>query len=143
MNCYYKDFSSTSAFKMTRMTQLAIIASLLIGGNAFADADEPPLFVEKSGVDAGNCQSAAEPCRTIGYALQRVGKNGQIRVGSGAFEVPEISDVVYMMSGAIEVKSNSDDSTLVGIPPEFAAEFGDNVTYTDSSTISYGKKPME
>ena len=131
MSCYYRHFSKTSAFKMTRISlltlPLTIAALFVLSGAALADSDDPPLFVGKTGVDAGDCQSAAAPCRSINYALKRVGKNGQIRVGDGAFEVTDISDIIYMMSGAISVKGSYEagtESTLVGIPPEFAAELG-------------------
>lgn len=95
-----------------------------ISAIAFADSDEPPLFVMASGSDTSDCKTAASPCQTIRYALDRVGKNGQIRVGQGSFEIGDISDVVYMLSGAIDVRGSYIDgkrSTLIGVPSEFAA----------------------
>ena len=111
---------------MTRSAILAISTGVLlsISNLVFADSDEPPLFVVATGSDTGDCQTAASPCQTLRYALDRVGKNGQIRVGQGSFEVSDVSDVVYMLSGAIDVRGSYIDgkrSTLIGAPSEFAA----------------------
>lgn len=127
MNSYYRDFCKDSVLHMTRlfvpvMTALAVLS---FGSTAMADSDEPPLFVVEKGSDAGNCQSMAAPCRTIAYALQQVGKNGQIRVGGGSFELSDVADVVYLLSGAIDVRGSyatGSRSTLIGVAPEFAGD---------------------
>jgi len=120
---------------MTRIFPPVIAASLLalVGVSADADDPEPPLFVAVSGADSGNCQSAAAPCRSIDYALQRVGKHGQIRVAEGTYELAAVENVVYLLSGAIDVHGGYRESdqfairsgartTLVGAPSEYAAE---------------------
>lgn len=88
-----------------------------------ADTEEPPLLVTLSGSDSGNCQDTLSPCRTLAYALRQVGKNGQIRVGHGSFELPDVADVIYLLSGAIDVRGSYAEgsrSTLIGVPSEFA-----------------------
>ncbi|MGI9232295.1 MAG: choice-of-anchor B family protein [Woeseiaceae bacterium] len=120
---------------MTRYLLGVLPAIALLGsfGAALADSDEPPLFVASDGIDSGSCQDAAAPCRTIDYALKRVGKHGQIRVADGSFELANVEDVVYLLSGAIDVRGGfrrSDEfaasagaaSTLIGVPVEFADE---------------------
>jgi len=127
MNSYYTDYYKDSVPHMTRlflpiMTALAVLS---FGSAAMADSDEPPLFVAATGTDAGNCQSVTTPCRTIPYALGQVGKNGQIRVGSGSFELSEVADVVYLLSGAIDVRGSyamGSQSKLIGVAPEFAGD---------------------
>lgn len=112
---------------MTRISLLLILALGLFppARLAIADDRDPPLFVTTSGVDVGNCQDANAPCQSIPYALQRVGKNGQIRVGDGTFALTASADIVYLLSGAIDVRGSympGSRSTLTGVPPEFASE---------------------
>jgi len=126
VNSYYKDFSTVPVPHMRRfrLPALAALLSLLFAGGVMADVDDTPLFVAASGNDTGLCQSEAKPCRTLGFALQRVGKNGQIRVGDGSYELSEPADVVYLLSAAIDVRgsyANGAGSTIVGVPPQFAA----------------------
>jgi choice-of-anchor B domain-containing protein len=112
---------------------VAVVSTLAISSVALADNDQPPLFVAPSGMDSGSCQDVASPCRTISYALKRVGKNGQIRVAEGSYALAEVEDVVYLVSGAIDVRGGfrqtdrfavrtGAETTLVGVPFEFADE---------------------
>jgi choice-of-anchor B domain-containing protein len=104
---------------------LVILAIVPLTNTAIADSDEPTLYVTKIGRDTGNCQSETSPCRTIEYALDRVGKNGRIRVGDGSYALTDVADLVYMMSGAIDVRGSNAPgmrSTLIGVPQEFATE---------------------
>jgi choice-of-anchor B domain-containing protein len=108
---------------MTRFFRLAALATVILLSTTTvrSDSDEPPLFVASGGADTGNCEDAQSPCQTIQYALNRVGKNGRIRVGVGSFELSNVADVIYMLSGSIDVRGIS-RPTLVGVPPEFAGE---------------------
>lgn len=120
---------------MTRRLCLAFLAfaAITVDGAVLADDDQPPLFVTTNGVDTGSCQEAASPCRSIGYALKRVGKNGQIRVAEGSYELAAVEDVVYLLSGAIDVRGGfrqtdsfsvrtGTETTLIGVPIEYAGE---------------------
>ncbi len=127
MNSYYRDFYKDSVPHMTRLILPAMtaLAVLSFGSAAMADDDEPPLFVVATGSDAGNCQSVTAPCRTIAYALEQVGKNGQIRIGGGSYELSDVADVVYLLSGSIDVRGSyaiGSRSTLIGVAPEFAGD---------------------
>ena len=113
------------------LAPLFAMAAFAFHVSAVADGDEPPLFVAPGGVDEGSCQDAAVPCRSIDYALKRVGKNGQIRVAEGSFELGNAEDVVYLLSGAIDVrggfrardrfaKRGALETTLIGVPDEYA-----------------------
>ncbi|HNP65165.1 MAG TPA: choice-of-anchor B family protein, partial [Woeseiaceae bacterium] len=98
---------------------------LLFSAMAFGDGDEPPVYVAVAGIDDGDCRQMARPCQSISYALRHVGKNAELRVGAGSFELTDSADIIYLLSGAIEVRGNYDTSsrsTLVGVPPEFASE---------------------
>ena len=97
-----------------------MLLAVALAPHAHSDPTEPPLHVAESGRDAGNCADPAAPCASLGYALQRVGKHGRIEVGPGTFELTEPADVVYLTSGAIDVRG-SGDTRLVGVPPAFAA----------------------
>lgn len=104
------------------MLTLVVLAS---GETVRADDREPPLYVAADGIDSGNCRDADAPCQSIPYALQRVGKHGQIRVGDGSYALTRAADILYLLSGAIEVRGSDlagSRSTLTGVPPEFAGE---------------------
>ncbi len=117
---------------------------------AFADGDEPPLFVATDGEDAGSCQNPAAPCRTIDYALERVGKHGQIRVAEGSYELDAVENVVYMLSGAIDVRGGfrrvddlsavaDAETRLIGVPVEYADELGRRGFRVIADTKSIGR----
>ena len=110
MDGYYRDFYRNSAAKMTRLVSTCFIAVTyaILASNALADTDGPPLYVAVDGDDHGNCLSQQAPCQTIQYALQRVGKNGQIRIASGSFEMTDPADVIYVLSGSIDVQGSYD-----------------------------------
>lgn len=127
MNDYYRGFHQQSVRHMRRFLFRAFVTLAAVSFTAavFADSDEPPLFVAITGHDTGTCQLPASPCRSLEYALQRVGKNGQIRVGAGSYELNDVADFIYLLSGAIDVRGSDVDgarSTLIGVPQEFAAE---------------------
>ena len=95
------------------------VICLSSSGPLLADTGEPPLLVAPSGVDTGNCQTA--PCESLSYALQRVGKNGQISVSPGNYALDRPEDVVYLLSGAIDVRAET-GASLVGVPADYAGE---------------------
>lgn len=104
---------------------LVVLGSLIPVARLHADEPEPPLYVNQTGVDDGNCQMETAPCRSIEYALQRVGKHGQVLVAGGTYRLDEPENIVYLLSAAIDVRGSyqSDQTTtLVGVPHEFAVE---------------------
>ena len=124
-----------SVRQMTRRLLPAVltIATFAFSSVVFADDDQPPLFVTTTGMDTGSCQDPVSPCRSIDYALKRVGKNGQIRVAEGSYELAAVEDVVYLLSGAIDVRGGyrktdnfsiriGTETTLIGVPFEYADE---------------------
>jgi choice-of-anchor B domain-containing protein len=110
----------------------AIVAVLVAAGNAYAHSDGArPLFVAQGGVDTGDCQDVAAPCATIGYALGRVGKRGQIRVADGAYSVDDPEDLFQLISGDADVQGgyaretgfampSATASTITGVPAQYA-----------------------
>ncbi len=127
MSGYYREFPEAPVRLMRHFLPIAlfVLASTPFTLSVHADSDEPTLYVASDGRDAGTCQAQAAPCRSIEYALGRVGKNGRILVGDGSFEVADVADLVYMMSGAIEVRASNTpgtQSTLIGVPQEFATD---------------------
>jgi choice-of-anchor B domain-containing protein len=102
---------------------LAVAGALLLGFAAVADTLDPPLYVAPTGTDAGDCLDASKPCRSIDFALRRVGKNGQIRVAAGSYALASPENVFYLVSNAIDVRADV-GATLVGVPQEFAGELG-------------------
>ena len=110
----------------------AIVAVLAAAGNAYAHSDgAKPLFVAQDGVDIGDCQDLTAPCKTIGYALGRVGKGAQIRVADGAYSVDDAEDLFQLVSGDVDVQGGyaretgftmaaASASTITGIPVQYA-----------------------
>ena len=123
--------------KQTAARAFSIIFALLIAAAAAAHSDlEKPMFVAENGVDAGRCHDPATPCRTLAYALDRVGKGGQIRVAGGRYEVADVVDIFHLVSGVVDVQGGYDDdglfqepsganTTLVGMPFEYRAQLAD------------------
>jgi choice-of-anchor B domain-containing protein len=143
MSDYYRVFLNTSVIDLRRLllTGILALATFFAQAPVRADGDDPPLFVMTNGDDSGNCQSVTSPCQTLSYALAQVGKNGQIRVGDGSYALTDIADVVYLLSGAIDVRGSyaeGSKSTIVGVPHEFAgalAEKGFRVI-ADSKSVN-------
>jgi choice-of-anchor B domain-containing protein len=104
----------------------------LVAGSAFGHGERvKPIFVAPDGVDAGQCDDASAPCKTLGYALRWVGKGGEIRVASGQFRVTNADDMFHLVGDVFEIRggfdsqdefrtSDAQGSTLIGIPEEFA-----------------------
>ena len=124
---YYRGNEVASVSNMTRLCAWAflVLPAFALSSAAIADGDEPPVYVTAAGSDAGNCQNAASPCQSIAYALDQAGKHAQVLVGDGSFELTDSADVIYLLSGAIDVRGSykaGSRSTLIGVPPEFATE---------------------
>ena len=118
---------------MINSGKLSFIAAISLGlpGISFGHGDtDQPLFVAAEGRDRGNCQDRADPCQSVGYALKRAGKGGQIRVAAGIYRIENPEDLFHLVSGTIDVfggfqfdndfrPSLDQISTLTNIPAEF------------------------
>ena len=105
------------------LVPMAPLVAILLAHTGFAAADsgEPPLHVSPDGADAGDCHSITAPCRTIDYALARVGKGGTVSVWPGDYKLETIENLAYVVSEAIDVHA-PDGATMIGVPPEFATD---------------------
>ena len=95
-----------------------------------AAADDATLrYVSEEGDDRGDCTLPVRPCRSVRYALSVAGKSDQVRVASGAYELSDLDEVVYVTHGSVEVKGGYDRfdhflnqaparnlTTLIGVP---------------------------
>lgn len=114
-----------------------MLCCLQVSSQAHAHSDpDTTLFVASYGVDHGNCQDSAAPCRNISYALNLVGKGGQIRVAEGSYEIDSPDDVFYLVSGAIDIKGGYrfketfrhrelNISFLTGVPAQYREYLGE------------------
>jgi hypothetical protein len=69
----------------SRYVSLVVSVAVILGGIVAAPARaavSPEAAVATTGVDIGSCESAA-PCRTISYAIGRVGPGGTVRIAAG------------------------------------------------------------
>lgn len=118
---YHRRIFAALDNSMTFRPLLGLLALSIVATHSLADTPEPPLLVSQDGIDAGQCQDPAAPCRSIEYALQQVGKNGRVNVAGGTYELVDPANVVYMLSGAIQVRGSDKQRTnLVGVPHQFA-----------------------
>ena len=110
---------------------LFTLLTLFLCSEAISHGDtEKPLFVAEDGVDEGLCLDQNNPCASIGYALTRSGKGGQIRVSEGTYEIDNVEDLFHMVSGVVEVVGGfrkvgkakilpTEATLLTGVPPEY------------------------
>lgn len=103
------------------LSAIAVATVLVLSSSVFADTEKPPLYVGPTGLDSGSCLDPMSPCRTIDFALQRVGKNGRIRIAAGDYTLSNPGDVFYLVSGAIDVRAD-EGATLIGVPHAFAED---------------------
>lgn len=120
----------SATLRLFAVLALALL-TLLASGVAVAHSEiDKALFVANGGVDEGRCLDARRPCASIGYALRRVGKGGQIRVATGRFELTNVGDIFHLVSGLVDVhggldrgrgfkESSAAPSTLIGVPEQY------------------------
>lgn len=116
-----------------RAAGIALLAFGLCAPPALAHGDmDKPLYVAAGGADRDRCFDPAAPCRTLAYALRRVGKSGQIRVGPGRFEIVDADTLFHLVSGIIDIRGGFDPafrqpdvatSILIGVPADFRSVF--------------------
>ena len=100
---------------MLTIHRLLLIAALAVPSVTLAHSEqEKPLYVAANGVDEGRCHDEASPCRSIGYALGRVGKGGKVFVSSGRYEISNVEDLFHLVSGVVDIRGDS--AVLVGVP---------------------------
>jgi len=121
---------------MKKYFSLAIILSFCNSAphvGAHAEHDKAR-YVAPSGQDAGRCDSASSPCKTIIYAAQHANKGDQIRLANGNYLINDADTLFYLLSQTIPIKGNykrqdnfsqeSDKNItqLTGVPLEYATE---------------------
>ena len=118
----------------TRVSSLSLILfAFLAGAPAYPHSGEnAPTYVANGGVDTGLCRDAAAPCRTIGYALGQLGKDGKIQVAAGQYLVADPDVLFHLLNGTIEITGGYDAASLFnslseqttvlsGVPLDYAA----------------------
>jgi choice-of-anchor B domain-containing protein len=92
-------------------------------------------FVAPAGFDFGNCDDNHRPCRTLQYALSRVGPGDAIKIASGTYDVSGI-DVENLLLGKEGVRggysaedhfhiqdAESNQTRVTGVPDQFRNNF--------------------
>lgn len=119
-----------------RPTIFAVVACLVATPALSHSGDEPPVFVAPTGLDTGLCQDAANPCRTIDYALAKMGKGAQVRVAAGAYQIASDNELFHLLNGSIDIRGSfvRDDgftaataspTILTGVPRDYAESLAD------------------
>ena len=92
-------------------------------------------FVAPEGFDFGNCDDNHRPCRTLQYALTRVGPGDAIKIATGTYDVSGI-DVENLLLGKEGVRggysaedhfhiqdAESNQTRVTGVPDQFRNNF--------------------
>ena len=91
---------------------LLLLAGLLHAAAISAHGEGPAQrYVSPFGVDVGNCNQHAAPCRTVSYAASHAGKGDSILIESGNYPVADAMDVFHLTSGML-LKGNVPAETL-------------------------------
>ncbi|MBT8099170.1 MAG: hypothetical protein KJO82_05440, partial [Gammaproteobacteria bacterium] len=72
-------------------------------GHAHGDPTRP-LFVSPDGIDAGLCTDSEAPCRSLSYALQWVGKGGQVRVAAGNYRIEDADALFHLIGDVFDIR---------------------------------------
>lgn len=78
-------------------------------------------YVASDGIDNGQCDDSAAPCRTIAYAASRAGKGDRVLVASGRFAVGSADELFYVLSGIVRLEGGYSRADRFGrqAPAEF------------------------
>jgi len=90
------------------LTALLLLASSL----SFSHDDlRGTRYVAMEGVDAGDCDHAHDPCRTIAYAIEHAPTGATVKVAEGIFSVEGLSvdDVLHGKTGVLGGYSTADE----------------------------------
>ncbi len=130
------------------IAMLALVAFYPVLG--YGD-DSKPRYVSEQGEDIGDCTLPVRPCRTIGYAQGVVGKGGQIRVASGAYQLSDTEEIFNLTSGVIDIRGGYDrfdhflqqspqanKTVLVGVPARYRDALRDRGFHVISDIKSIG-----
>ncbi len=91
-------------------------------------------YVSPEGQDAGRCDKAEDPCKTIIYAARHANKGDQIRLAKGDYAIEDADTLFYLLSQTIPIKGNykfedhfsnksaKNITRLTGVPLEYAEE---------------------
>jgi choice-of-anchor B domain-containing protein len=115
---------------------LLALAALLPVAPAYSHDDViGTRFVATEGFDFGNCDSNHRPCRTLQYALTRVGPGDAIKIAKGTYDVSGI-DVENLLLGKEGVRggysaedhfhiqdAETNQTRVTGVPDQFRNNF--------------------
>ncbi len=82
-----------------------------------AHADPGTRYVTTDGVDSGNCESAANPCRTVQYAIKVAGDHDEVWVAEGTYT--DTAGTVATITKTVTVLGGWNDSFAVRDPDTY------------------------
>jgi choice-of-anchor B domain-containing protein len=112
-----------------------LIAALLPAATFAHDDVVGTRFVSPDGADVGDCDENHDPCRTLSYALTKVGPGDAIKLAAGSYDVSGI-DVENLLLGKEGVRggysaqdhfsiqnAETNRTNVTGVPIEFRNNF--------------------
>ncbi len=110
---------------------LLLCTVLPLGSSLAHSGAHPARYVAESGTDQGACNTPAEPCRSISYAVNQSGKGDKVFVAKGTYRVESL-DAFYLLSDMVIVEGGFDaqsafkkhdpskhESVIIGLPAEY------------------------
>lgn len=81
------------------------VAALAMSISSVKSHSEPNIdrYVSEQGRDEGFCDNPLRPCKTIGYAAQKVNKGDRVLVASGTYRVKTVEDLFYLKSDIVPI----------------------------------------
>ncbi len=120
----------------SRVLRKLIVATLLVPSIAYVNFSyghaehDKERYVAVEGRDEGRCDKKTAPCKTIAYAAIQAGKGDKILLAEGRYDITDVDSIFYLASTAVPVlggfqktsyqPTSSNNTTLVGVPAEFA-----------------------
>jgi choice-of-anchor B domain-containing protein len=81
------------------------VTALALSISSVDSHSEPNIdrYVAVQGKDQGFCDNPLRPCKTIGYAAQRVNKGDRVLVASGTYEIKSVEELFYLQSEIVPI----------------------------------------
>jgi len=117
--------------------------------------DGQPRYVSGAGRDSGDCRNKFRPCRTLDYAIAQAGKGDFVHVADGEYELHTAEQLTNLiaMHGRLTAgygrhtgfseRNASDETLLIGVPPELRQRFEQSGFTVITDTKSFAVDAVE
>ncbi|WOH39403.1 choice-of-anchor B family protein [Thalassotalea fonticola] len=119
-------------FKLNLSIIFLVIITANYSDKALSHAEhDKARYVSPEGIDAGRCDNATTPCKTINYAAQHANKGDQIRLSKGSYHIENVDTLFYLLSDLIPIRGNYQTED------NFNHQQANNITYLTGVPTDY------